>query len=84
MYFVLAFDVFIFFLGCIYHLWVVCVRGRHYVFLFLLLFLVSHMLHWLLIYIMSLFMVYVLFYVLWNQEFTLFYLYFPHMRLCVC
>ena len=39
MYFVLAFDVFIFFLGCIYHLWVVCVRGRHYVFYFFYCFL---------------------------------------------
>ena len=25
-----------------------------------------------------------LFSVLWNQEFILFYLYFPHTRLCVC
>jgi len=39
--------------------WVVYVRGRHYVFcLVFLLFLVSHMVHWLLIYIMRLFMVY--------------------------
>ena len=39
MYFVLAFDVFIFFLGCIYHLWVVYVKGRHYVFYFFYCFL---------------------------------------------
>ena len=51
--------------------------------MFLLLFLVSYVIHWLLIYIMRLFMVYVLFYILRNQEFILFYLYFPHMRLCV-
>ena len=41
-------------------LWVVYVRGRHYIMcLVFLLFLVSHMVHWLLIYIMRLFMIYI-------------------------
>ena len=57
MYFVLAFDVFI-----IYGLYML--GGDTMFFLFLLLFLVSHMIHWLLIYIMRLFMLYVLFYVM--------------------
>ena len=55
MYIFLAHDVFIF-------LWVVYVRGRYFVlcffFSFLLLSLVSHVLHWLLIYIIRLFMIY--------------------------
>ena len=59
--------------------------GGDIMFLFLLLFLVSHVLHWLLIYIMRLFMIYVFYFsILWNQEFILFYLYFPHTHLCVC
>ena len=53
--------------------------------LFLLLFLVSRMVHWLLIYIMRLFMVYVFYFLFCEMKnFLLFYLYFPHMRLCVC
>ena len=55
MYFVLAFDVFI-----IYGLYML--EGDTIFFFFLLLFLVSHMIHWLLIYIMSLFMVYVFYF----------------------
>ena len=49
------------------------------------LFLVSHMVHWLLIYIMRLFMVYVFYFMFCEiKKFTLFYLYFPYMHLCVC
>ena len=55
MYFVFGFDVFLF-------IWVVYDKGRHYVYVFFLLFLVSHMVHWLLIYIMRLFMVYVFYF----------------------
>ena len=79
MYLFFSFDVFI-----IYGLYMLGRDTVFYVSFYFLLFLVSHMIHWLLIYIMRLFMVYVLFYVLWNQKFILFYLYFPHMRLCVC
>ena len=57
----LACDVFIFSSDVFIFLWVVYVRGRHYVFYFL--FLVSHVLHWLLIYIMRLFMIYVFYFV---------------------
>ena len=60
-------DVFIFYAHDLFilmflFLWDVYVRGRYYVFLSLLLFLVSHVLHWLLIYIMRLFMIYVFYF----------------------
>ena len=83
MYIFLAHDVFIF-------LWVVYVRGRYFVlcffFSFLLLSLVSHVLHWLLIYIIRLFMVYVFYFLFCEIKnyFILFYLYFPHVHFCVC
>ena len=52
---------------------------------YVLLFLVSHMIHWLLIYIMRLFMVYVFYFLFCEiKNLLLFYLYFPYMRLCVC
>ena len=76
--FISSYDVFIFY-G-------VYMLGGDTMFLLLLLFLVSHVLHWLLIYIIRLFMIY-FFYFLFceikNLSF-LFYLYFPHMSLCVC
>ena len=51
---------------------------------YILLFLVSHMIHWLLIYIMRLFMIYVFYFLFCEiKNLLLFYLYFPHMRLCV-
>ena len=61
MYLFLAHDVFIL---MYLFLWIVYVRGRYFVFIFLslLLFLVSHVLHWLLIYIMRLFMIYVFYF----------------------
>ena len=59
IYFFLAHGVFIL---MYLFLWDVNVMGRHYVFLSLLLFLVSHVLHWLLIYIISLFMIYVFYF----------------------
>ena len=64
-------------------LWVVYVRGRHYVFLFLLLFFVSHVIHWLFIYIMRLFMIYVLFYVLKSRIYLFFTCIF-HICVYVC
>ena len=76
-----------FFFGswCIYFLWFVYVRGRHYVLCLCLLFLVSHVIHWLLIYIMRLFTVYVFYFLFCEiKNILLVYLYFPHMCLCVC
>ena len=79
----LAHDVFI--LMFFFFLWDVYVMGRHYVFLSLLLFLVSHVLHWLLIYIMRLFMIYVFYFLFCEiKNLFCFYLYYPHVRLCVC
>ena len=45
-------------------LWVVYIKGRYFLlcFMFLLLILVSHVIHWLLIYIMRLFMIYVFYF----------------------
>ena len=64
-------------------LWVVYVRGRHYdLCLVFLLLPISYMVHWLLIYIMRLFMVYV-FMFCEIKKFTLVYLYFLHMHLCI-
>ena len=78
------FDVFLFiWLKMYLFLKVVHVRGRHYVLCFFYCFF-SHVIHWLLIYIMTLFMVYVFYFLFCEiKNFLLFYLYFPHMRLCV-
>ena len=51
--------------------------------MFLLLFLVSHVIHWLLLYIMRLFMVHVFYFLFCEiKNFLLVYLYFTHMGLC--
>ena len=53
--------------------------------MFLFLFLISHVLHWLLIYIIRLFMIYVFYFLFCEiKNLFCFYLYFSHMRLCVC
>ena len=57
--------------------------GRDVMFLFI--FLVSHVLHWLLIYIMRFFMIYVFYFLFCEiKNLVCFYLYFPHVSLCVC
>ena len=76
----LAHDVFI----LMFFLWDVYVRGRHYVFLSLLLFLVSHVIHWILIYIMRLFMIYVFYFLFCEiKNLFCFYLYFLHVFMCL-
>ena len=64
---------------------VVYVRGRHYA-LWFVSFIVSCFTYGTLVidlYYEVIHGICLLFYVLWNQEFALVYLYFPHMRLCV-
>ena len=81
MYMSLACDVFI-----VYELYML--EGDTFLIFYcfiVLLFLISHMMHWLLIYIMSLFMIYVFYFLFCEiKNLLLFYLYFSHMRLCVC
>ena len=77
IYIFLAHDVFCF-------IWVVYDRGGYYdVFISVSYFTLCYFDYWFIF--MRLFMIYVLlFMIMWNQEFILFYLYFSHMRLCVC
>ena len=79
MYFIFIWlMMYLFFMGCICY-------GETLCFMFFLLFLVSHVIHWLLIYIKRLFMVYVFYFLFCEiKNFLLFYLYFPHTHLCVC
>ena len=84
----------IYFFGswCIYFYGMYMLRGdiMFFIFIFIfllsiLLFLVSHVLHWLLIYIKRLFMIYVFYFLFCEIKILFcFYLYFPHMCLCVC
>ena len=85
MYLFLAHDVFIS-SSNVFIFYGMYMLGGDAMLLLLLLFLVSHVLHWLLIYIMKLFMVYVFYFLFCEIKnyFILFYLYFPYMYLCVC